>query len=41
VNIITEVKYLEEPEEPVCHNVNRKVKRDGAKAEKSYRMMLC
>jgi hypothetical protein len=41
VNIITEVKYLEEPEELVCHNVNRKVKRDGAKAEKSYRMMLC
>lgn len=31
---ITEVKYLEKPEEPVRHNVNRKVKRDGAKAEK-------
>lgn len=32
---ITGVKYLEEPEEPVRHNVAGNGKRDGAKAERS------
>lgn len=37
----TAVKYQEEPEEPVCHNVVGNGKRDGAKAERSYRMTIC
>ena len=41
MSIITAVKYQEEPEEPVCHNVAGNGKRDGAKAERSYRITIC
>ena len=41
VCVSTPVKHLEEPEEPVRHNVTGNGKRDGAKAERSKEGRFC
>ena len=40
VGTFTAVKYLEKAEEPECHNVTGNGKRDGAKAQRSFWMLI-